>query len=514
MDNFYEELNLLVESKVRLIEVVTPEWQRLQTYVDKISKENTCEWRRWNHSKGIVKKQGDVSNGTTDPIAAINFFLKDEDDYILIMENLGMFYNSVVLTNLLYEVCKHQKTNNKTIIIQSIDITTPKFLQKEVSVLYMGMPDKEFIKKIAETVIMNNNLKSTNFKITDELLSSVLGLTTTEVELAFTKATLNFGKLDDTVIPFLISQKEQIIKKDGLLEYYHSKEQMDDVGGLHNLKEWLSVRKKAFSLEAKEFGIDTPKGVLLLGVPGCGKSLTAKSIENAWNFPLLKFDLGKVYGGIVGQSEGNIRRALDVAKALSPCILWIDEIEKGLSGLSSSDRTDGGTSSRVFGTLLTWMQEKTEPVFIVATANDVECLPPELLRKGRFDEIFFVDIPSKKEREEIIKIHLKNKKQDFNNFDIKELVESSKGLTGAEIYNAVADSLFHAFNEDRSLKTTDIVKEMNNVVSISSVMSEKISHLRDFAKSRARIAGEIYSEKNDTSNVVRLKSEVVNHFLD
>jgi hypothetical protein len=205
-------------------------------------------------------------------------------------------------------------------------------------------------------------------------------------------------------------EKERIIKQSEVLEYYPTDARMTDVGGLDQLKEWLDRRGRAFGAGARDFGLDAPKGVLLLGVQGCGKSLLAKAIAATWQFPLLRFDMGKVFGGIVGQSEGNIRTALQVAQALAPCVLWIDEIEKGLAGMGSSDQTDGGTTARVVGTLLTWMQEKRDPVFVVATANRIDMLPPELLRKGRFDEIFFVDLPTRAIREEILSIHLKKKR--------------------------------------------------------------------------------------------------------
>ena len=407
-----------------------------------------------------------------------------------------------------------KRIKHKTLIIESSESCLPNALSKEIPVLNMPLPDKTFIKKIAESVVMNSNLKSDEYQLTDELLNSVLGLTTTEINLAFLKAVQKFSVLNDTVIPYLISEKESVIKKDGLLEYYHPESGLDGIGGLNNLKTWLKLRENAFSQKAADFGIDIPKGVLLLGLPGCGKSLTAKCIARAWNYPLLRFDLGKVFGGIVGQSEANMRRALDVATTIAPCVLWIDEIEKGLSGLSSSDRTDGGTASRVFGSLLTWMQEKKEPVFVVATANNIEQLPPELLRKGRFDEIFFVDLPSKEERKEIFKIHIESKHRKVDDFDLTKLVNCSNGLTGAEIGSLVSDALFNAFTANRDLKTEDIVDERKKITPLSTIMSEKITSLRTWAKNRARLAGDEFGEKIEgEDSVVKLKSECYNPLL-
>ena len=513
MAKFEEELELLLKCKTPIIEVVTYEWQRLQSIVSVISGNNLAKWKRWNRSVGIVDSGGNVEP-ILDPIQLLKKFKEDKEGCYLILENFNFYLNNPDVVNLLFEIAKMKRTSPKTLIIESSENSLPNALSKEIPVLNMPLPNKIFIKKIAESVVINADLKSNDYELTDELLNSVLGLTTTEINLAFLKAVQKFGKLDDSVIPYLISEKESVIKRDGLLEYYHPEEGLDGVGGLNNLKNWLRLRGSAFSQKAIEFGIDTPKGVMLLGLPGCGKSLTAKCIARAWNYPLLRFDLGKVFGGVVGQSEANMRKALDVATTIAPCVLWIDEIEKGLSGLSSSDRTDGGTASRVFGSLLTWMQEKKEPVFVVATANNIEQLPPELLRKGRFDEIFFVDLPSKEERKEIFKIHIQSKGRDISKFNLDELSEKTNGLTGAEIGSLVSDALFDAFSKGTDLNTCDIIKERANLTPLSTIMAEKITSLRLWAKNRARIAGDEFVEKIEGENsVVRLKTECYNPLL-
>lgn len=513
MERFDEELELLLKCKTPIIEVVTTEWQRLQSMASLISKDNLTTWKRWNGSVGIVDMDGTVQP-IMDPIKVLTKFKDENESYYLILENFNLYLNNVQVINLLFEICKMKRTMQKSIIIESSEVCLPSALSKEIVVLNMPLPNRTFIKKIAESVIINNNLPASNYCITPELLNSVLGLTTTEVNLAFIKAVEKYGRLDNSTIDYLISEKEHIIKKDGLLEYYHTEENLNNVGGLVNLKNWLNVRSNAFTDKAKEFGIDTPKGVLLLGLPGCGKSLTAKCIASTWKYPLLRFDLGKVFGGVVGQSEANMRRALDVAKTVAPCVLWIDEIEKGLSGLGSSDRTDGGTASRVFGSLLTWMQEKKEPVFVVATANNIESLPPELLRKGRFDEIFFVDLPSKEERKEIFKIHIQNKKRNYEHFNLELLAEKTNGLTGSEISSLVSDALFNAFSNGKDIEDSDIIQERNKLTPLSTVMAEKITSLRSWAKNRARLAGDEYIEEiQGTDSVVRLKSECYNPLL-
>mgnify|MGYP003295461264 CR=1 FL=1 len=321
------------------------------------------------------------------------------------------------------------------------------------------------------------------------------------INLAFLKAVQKYSKLDNSVIPYLISEKENVIKKDGLLEYYHPEDGLNGIGGLNNLKEWLKVRGNAFSQKAIEYGIDTPKGVMLLGLPGCGKSLTAKCIARAWNYPLLRFDLGKVFGGVVGQSEANMRKALDVATTIAPCVLWIDEIEKGLSGLGSSDRTDGGTASRVFGSLLTWMQEKKEPVFVVATANRLE-LPPELFRRGRFDEVFYVDFPTKTEAEQILRLHLRKRCRQEERGSIDKLNLSSSlakmfaggsdlVYSGADVMSVASIALEKRFlsiddaesqNPRPKLSIEDAVKAIidgETVKPIGKTMKDEIKGIRE-----------------------------------
>ena len=289
---------------------------------------------------------------------------------------------------------------------------------------------------------------------------------------------------------------------------------MTDVGGLSNLKDWLIKRGRGFDKGAKDFGLTYPRGILLLGIPGTGKSLTAKAIGNEWHFPLLRLDMGKIFGGIVGESERNIREALNIAEAIAPSIVWIDEIEKGMSGISSSGSTDGGTTARVLGTFLTWMQEKTKPVFVVATANDISQLPPELLRKGRVDEIFFVDLPTEKEREEIIKIHLKKKNRKTEKFKTKELAKKSKGFSGAELEEVVKEALFQAYDEEKEVTDEHISDDIAKTFPLSRTMHETIEKMRKWAKSRAVSASTDEPEKLDKEQdkeLPKLKQETYNN---
>jgi SpoVK/Ycf46/Vps4 family AAA+-type ATPase len=317
------------------------------------------------------------------------------------------------------------------------------------------------------------------------MLKAALGLTLSEAENVFARCIVEKGRFD---VDLIVAEKQQLIRKSGVLEYFESKEQVEDIGGMDVLKAWLRNRALAFTDKAQRFGLPAPHGVLLLGVQGCGKSLTAKAVAQLWRLPLLRLDVGRIFAGLVGSSEENIRRAIRMAETVSPCVLWLDEIEKGLAGVQSSGLADAGVTARVFATLNTWMQEKTKPVFVVATANDISQLPPELLRKGRFDEIFFVDLPAQGERQEIFAIHLRKRKRDPDQFQLDRLAGESEGSSGAEIEQAVVSGMYAAFEENREVTTEDISTALKQTVPLSVTMREDIGMVRRWAKGRARPA--------------------------
>jgi SpoVK/Ycf46/Vps4 family AAA+-type ATPase len=286
-------------------------------------------------------------------------------------------------------------------------------------------------------------------------------------------------------------EKAQAVKKNGLLELIETKENLDSIGGLDVLKEWLLKRRNAFGQKAIQYGLPTPKGLLIIGIPGTGKSLTAKATSQVFGVPLLKLDAGRIFAGLVGQSESNLRAVIQTAEAIAPCCLWIDEIEKGFSGTKSSNAADGGTSSRVFGSFISWMQEKKVPVFVVATANDVSQLPPEMLRKGRFDELFFVDLPNQQEREAIWEIQIGNYGRDPRDFDLVQLSRATEGLTGSEIEQVFVEALYMAFDSEKEPTDLDIAGVLTEFVPLSKLMQEQIAGLRNWAKGRARLATSI-----------------------
>lgn len=517
---YYEnELETLIKAGAKVVEIASFEWQRVHGFVDAVATDLNMDWYSWSSVSGLKAWDNDIQGFSTvapdcDTIRKVlDYYQKNKCNMLLILEDFHPYSDTGSPVNVRYirEMMRYNDSFKKAIVLSSPSKFVPEELSKELPVIEVDLPDRRTLAVIADTVAKEYSEYCFETNITGKLLESALGLTVMEARLAFAKAIIQNFKLTEEEIPLIISEKEQIIKKSGLLEYFHPKEYLTSIGGLDQLKEWICKRGNAYTDEAREFGLNTPRGVLLLGVPGCGKSLTAKAIANEWKFPLLRFDLGKVYGGIVGESERNIRYALDVAKTISPCVLWIDEIEKGLSGSKSSDRTDGGTSARVFGTFLTWMQEKKEPVFVVATANDISALPPELLRKGRFDEIFFVDLPSAKERENIFNIHLNNKHRDAGKLklNMKELVNKTVGFSGAEIEEVVNEALFSAFaNKQTDLEMSNLIECINGTAPLSRTMAETITNLRKWADKRARAASsekpeDVPSFSEDTPKLIQ-----------
>ena len=355
-------------------------------------------------------------------------------------------------------------------------------LEHEVVKLALPFPTMEELQHLARNLADNQNPP---LQVTDEEVRAAAeaarGLTLVEAEGALAAAYATCGNYD---VPTILQMKKQMICEGGILEYIPPKTTAVEVGGLENYMSWARKRLAAFSPEAQKFGLPYPHGVLLLGIPGCGKSLTAKAMATLWGKPLLKLDVGKLFGSLVGDTEANTRRALEMAEAMSPAILWLDEIEKGLSGIQSSGRTDSGVTSRMFGTILTWMQEKKEPVFVVATANNIASLPSELLRKGRFDEIFFVDLPDLEERESIFEIQIRKYKRNPADFDLKALAKKSANYTGAEIEEAVVSALFDAWNDGaKELTTEAIIRSLEEMSpAADGIMFETVRALREFAK--------------------------------
>lgn len=413
-------------------------------------------------------------------------------------------------------------SGKKTIIIVSRDVLIPDDLKKIIPVIDWPLPNKKAVKQhltiLSEEVedAFRKIHRKVKFSKDDiEILSdSLLGLTLEEIDNVFKQSavkTKNIEDIEDFVKHNIKAKKDIILKSRSGLEFFETDVNIqNNVGGLSELKKWLAKREHAYSEKAREYGLEYPKGLLIVGIPGNGKSLVAKAIANSWNKLLLRWDVGSVYSARVGSSEANIRTAIKTAEATAPCILWIDEIEKAFAGIGSSDRSDGGTAARVFATFLQWLSEKNSPVFVVATANRIDQLPAELIRKGRFDEVFYVDLPDIDERKEIIKIHLNKRKLDVKTFDIDAIADATEDFTGAELEDVIKESMYTAFMDNyRLIETDDIVSEAENKVPLSLTMRENVEALRDWANSRAKWASKRNSSKEKLKEHLR-KQKLVN----
>ncbi len=488
------EIDILVRSRYSILYLVTHEENRLEDLLGDLAQKQNKTLYSWTATQGIVKYSttGKNQDQFQDPSVALNHVMEYKDPAIFLFKDFHVFLEDPHVIRRLRDAVAHLAGTYKTILISAPTLNLPAELEKSISIVDIPLPDEDELHELLLT--MAQSVMKTNSDVVDikksearELARAAQGLTLSEAENAFSKAIVSNRKLNADDIKLVFQEKQQVIRKSGTLEFYPSDGSLSDVGGLNQLKMWLNIRKKAFAPEAKEFGIPAPKGVLLLGAPGCGKSFTAKVIGNVWKMPLLRLDFGSIFSGLVGSSEENMRQALRTAESVAPVILWIDEIEKGLSGASSGSH-DSGTSTRVFGTFLTWMQEKKSQVFVIATANQIDKLPPELLRRGRFDEIFFLDLPTPDARDEIFKVHLKKKKVKSDDWDLRKIITMSEGFSGAEIEHSVTEALHFAFFENESVSIKHLEMAIKKIVPLSVTYKEPLDNLRSWAQNRARYA--------------------------
>lgn len=499
--NHAQEIELLIRARYPILYLVSSEELRVQKLLEEIGRRSRKKVFEWTCTAGIVPAGTSIQSvknrnaSTRDPVIALDQIIDTVEPAIFVLKDFHPFLtrSNYPVIRKLKEIGQHLKNGHKTVIVISPVIEIPTELEKEITLLNFPLPTylelADLIDRIAQEIKSTTQIEvEAEGPGRDRLLQAALGLTLTEAENVFARIIVKNERLCAEDVKEVLSEKQQIIRKNGLLEYYAASEEFSDVGGLAGLKDWLSKRSVAFTEEARSFGLPAPKGVLLLGVQGCGKSLCAKAIASLWQLPLLRFDIGRMFGSFVGSSEENMRRAIDVAESVAPAVLWVDEIDKAFSGFQTSGNTDSGTTARVFGTLLTWLSEKTRPVFVVATANNISELPPELMRKGRFDEIFFIDLPSDSERGEIFSIHLKRRGRDSSRFDLARLAEASRNLSGAEIEQAIISALFDIFAGRGELQTEDILRTLNQTIPLASTMDGQISSLRQWAEGRARNA--------------------------
>jgi SpoVK/Ycf46/Vps4 family AAA+-type ATPase len=507
--SFPVELAEFLKARFPYLYIPTWEEERLLDVVREVVRDPTRirtvrDLFTWTVTDGMVGADSRMVSETQSPLKALEFINKYDHPAVFILKDFHFYFGGmagrpdypVIRKMRDLAVRLKQSPRPKNVIITAPTRVLPVELQKDVTIVEFDLPTEEEIARLLREMIEVNRRSgriAIHLKPEEEerLVKAALGLTLKEAENAFARAMVRDGRVGAEDVEVILEEKRQIIKKTGILEFIRSPFSIDEVGGLENLKRWLEKRKNSWLDSAKRYNIPAPKGVLITGVPGCGKSLISKAISAMWKLPLLRLDIGKVFSGIVGSSEENMRQAIRTAEAIAPSILWIDEIEKGFSNIGSGG--DSGTSTRVFGTFLTWMQEKTKPVFVVATANQIQELPPEFLRKGRFDEIFFVDLPTQVERKEIFRVHLRKRLRDpevMRDFQLNEevletLAHWTEGFVGAEIEQVVIAALFEAFSEQRSIRLSDFEKAVKNMVPLSVTQAEQIRAIRDWANVRA-----------------------------
>ncbi|HIV75548.1 MAG TPA: AAA family ATPase [Candidatus Pseudogracilibacillus intestinigallinarum] len=522
--DFITRLSNYLRARFAFLSISTWEESRVISDIRRICEdENIIKTKRnlytWSVTDGLVSETGKSNTRLKQPIQVLDEIAKIDEPSVFVLKDLHVFlggegrqtdYQVVRKIRDLVQSIENAP-NPKNVILLSPSITFPIELEKAVMSVDYHLPSFEEIKEVLyEMIEMNKNNPRIVIDLSEEeeeqVIRSALGLTLQEAENSFALSLVLDGRIDINTVDHVLSEKQQIIKKSEVLEYIPEKISMENVGGLENIKRWLIKRNHSWVGQANDYGLPAPKGLLITGVPGCGKSLIAKAVSSLWNLPLLKLDMGRVFSGIVGSSEENMRKALETAEAIAPSILWIDEIEKGLAGTNSSG--DSGTTSRIFATFLNWMQEKTSPVFLVATANDIQRLPAEFLRKGRFNEIFFVDLPTKRERKAIFKIHLEKRlksEKAKGTFSLSEetydhLADLTEGYIGAELEQIVISALFEAFAESRGLQMKDIEKAIAETVPLSITQAEQITRLREWASVRA-VAATLSDDRQEYVNV-------------
>ncbi|ASN78663.1 Ycf46 (chloroplast) [Porphyra umbilicalis] len=488
--NFIQDLRLLLKSRYPIILINTREEERLEYMMkNHISCLDNEKVYCWDFVDGYTSNPNDNGYAQRNPLLALEFIEKLDNRYLnlFILKDFDSFFRDVGLIRKLRNLSQIIKTQSKNIIIVSCKVNIPYTLNDVITVIDLPLPNLPEIKKeikrlsIALSIVLD-------IELVNNLAKSCQGLSIDRIRKVITRTIAQYGQLDSRSLSIIIEEKRQIINQTRLLEFYPYKKANKDIGGLNALKLWLKKRSRSFSKQSFDYGIPTPKGLLLVGIQGTGKSLTAKAIANDWTLPLLRLDIGKLFGGLVGESESKMREMVTIAEGLSPCVLWIDEIDKAFSNLYSQG--DSGTSARVFGTFITWLSEKTTPVFVVATANTIQNLPSEMLRKGRFDEIFFLDLPNNEERELIFQIHLKRiRPQSWQNYNTKQLSLLCNKFSGAEIEQAIVESMHTAFSEEREFSTEDIKIALGQFVPLAYTDKEQVENLQAWAASgRARNA--------------------------
>jgi hypothetical protein len=481
------DLKSLVLSFHSLIAIETVEEERVRSLLIEVANDLRLPFYEWSVHSGICRLRGAPVYGTHEPVAVLKHIDEiAEHDAIYMLKDLAPHLQNPQVARGLRELVQRLTSTKSAFVITGEPIDLPKDLEELAVRFTLDLPDEQELRDVVRNVIDSvGALQRVTIDLSRDdaqrLVHALSGLTLNQARQVIAQAIVHAGRLSADAIQTVIRCKGEMIEKGGILEYFPIEENQFDIGGFARLKEWLATSRVGFTPEAKALNLEAPKGVLLVGVQGCGKSLAAKFIAREWQLPLLKLDAGRLYEKYVGESEKNFRRATSMAEAMAPVVLWIDEIEK-VFAQGGSGEADGGLSQRLFGSFLTWLQEKNDGVFVVGAANDLMRVPPELLRKGRFDEIFFVDLPVAEERKNIFAIHLKLRKQDPARFDLDRLAAASEGFSGAEIEQAVISALYRALQRKLPLSTEGVEEALRATVPLAVSRAEDIAEVREIGK--------------------------------
>ena len=488
--SFSDEFELLLRARYPLIYIPTREEERIEAAIAQSAKQqgNRAIYL-WDFVDGYQGNPNDAGFGKRNPLQALEFVekLPAAAPAIFVLRDFQRFLEDVAISRKLRNLARLLKAQPKNIVILSSQIAIPDELSEALTILEFPLSSAAEIRVEVERLLAATGQSLEN-RVLDELVRSCQGLSMERIRRVLARAIATHGELRPEDVDLILEEKRQTIRQTQILDFYPTTANISDIGGLDNLKDWLLRRGGAFSERARQYGLPHPRGLLLVGIQGTGKSLTAKAIAHHWHLPLLRLDVGRLFAGLVGESESRTRQMIQLAEALAPCILWIDEIDKAFAGVDG--RGDAGTTSRVFGTFITWLAEKTTPVFVVATANNIQSLPAEMLRKGRFDEIFFVGLPSQEERQEIFSVHLSRlRPQNLKHYDLERLAYETPDFSGAEIEQTLIEAMHLGFSQNRDFTTDDILEAASQTVPLARTAQEQIQFLQEWAAAgKARLA--------------------------
>lgn len=487
---FQEELGLLIRARYPLVYIPTREEERAEESISVVAATtgNRAVYV-WDFVDGYQGNPNDVGEARRNPLQALEFVekLPAAAAAVLVLRDFHRFLDDIAVSRKLRNLARLLKSQPKNIIILSAQLTIPDELSELLTILEFPLPTVDEIRSEIEALLgAMGSLPEP--KALDSLVRSCQGLSMERIRRVLARGIAANGAFSPNDIDLILEEKRQTIRQTQILDFYPAIEKISDIGGLDNLKDWLIKRGGSFSERARQYGLPHPRGLMLAGIQGTGKSLTAKAIAHHWHLPLLRLDVGRLFAGLVGESEARTRQMIQLAEALAPCILWIDEIDKAFAGFEG--RGDSGTTSRVFGTFITWLSEKTSPVFVVATANNIGVLPPELLRRGRFDEIFFVGLPSQPERDAIFNVHLSRlRPHNVKSYDTSRLAYETPDFSGAEIEQAIIEAMHIGFSQNRDFTVDDILEAASQLVPLARTAKDQVDALQAWAASgKARLA--------------------------